>query len=173
MATSAVVLLDVVLGPGVNLWYGVVIRGDLAPSPWGRASTFKTGPSFTRTTTTANDRGRGGRRPSGHAAWPAHRQGYADCHGRDLALGHGDTSAGRVPHRRRHAGDGRQEDSAALRGHGRPGPVVRAHHGRGDRQRAAHRRALSGYGPPPCPRRLRRRGHAEVFSRGSHSRPTS
>src|SRR5215207_5732315 len=30
VARSAVVLGDVLLSPGVNLWYGVVIRGDLA-----------------------------------------------------------------------------------------------------------------------------------------------
>ena len=30
VADSAVVLGDVVLGPGANVWYGVVIRGDLA-----------------------------------------------------------------------------------------------------------------------------------------------
>jgi len=30
VASSAVVLGDVVLGPGANVWYGVVIRGDLA-----------------------------------------------------------------------------------------------------------------------------------------------
>lgn len=30
VADTAVVLGDVVLSPGVNLWYGVVIRGDLA-----------------------------------------------------------------------------------------------------------------------------------------------
>jgi carbonic anhydrase/acetyltransferase-like protein (isoleucine patch superfamily) len=30
VASTAVVLGDVVLGPGANVWYGVVIRGDLA-----------------------------------------------------------------------------------------------------------------------------------------------
>ena len=30
VAGNAVVIGDVVLGPGVNLWFGVVIRGDLA-----------------------------------------------------------------------------------------------------------------------------------------------
>jgi carbonic anhydrase/acetyltransferase-like protein (isoleucine patch superfamily) len=30
VASTAVVIGDVVMGPGVNLWFGVVVRGDLA-----------------------------------------------------------------------------------------------------------------------------------------------
>src|SRR5262245_20348279 len=36
LADDAVVLGDVRLGPGANVWYGCVVRGDLAPITLGR-----------------------------------------------------------------------------------------------------------------------------------------
>jgi carbonic anhydrase/acetyltransferase-like protein (isoleucine patch superfamily) len=35
LAANAVVTADVTLGPGCNLWYGVVVRGDVAPIAMG------------------------------------------------------------------------------------------------------------------------------------------
>jgi carbonic anhydrase/acetyltransferase-like protein (isoleucine patch superfamily) len=46
IAAGAVVTGDVVLGPGVNIWYGCVIRGDVA-----RVTISKTAASSTPITT--------------------------------------------------------------------------------------------------------------------------
>src|SRR5688500_11858660 len=35
LAATAAVTADVALGPGCNLWYGVVVRGDVAPITLG------------------------------------------------------------------------------------------------------------------------------------------
>jgi carbonic anhydrase/acetyltransferase-like protein (isoleucine patch superfamily) len=43
VASTAVVTGDVVFGPGVNLWFGVVIRGDLARITLGRGVNLQDG----------------------------------------------------------------------------------------------------------------------------------
>jgi carbonic anhydrase/acetyltransferase-like protein (isoleucine patch superfamily) len=43
LAASAVVTGDVTLAPGVNLWYGVVVRGDVAPIRLGEAVNLQDG----------------------------------------------------------------------------------------------------------------------------------
>jgi carbonic anhydrase/acetyltransferase-like protein (isoleucine patch superfamily) len=43
LAANAVVTGDVTLAPGVNLWYGVVVRGDVAPVALGEAVNLQDG----------------------------------------------------------------------------------------------------------------------------------
>jgi carbonic anhydrase/acetyltransferase-like protein (isoleucine patch superfamily) len=43
LAANAVVTGDVTLAPGVNLWYGVVVRGDVAPITLGEAVNLQDG----------------------------------------------------------------------------------------------------------------------------------
>jgi carbonic anhydrase/acetyltransferase-like protein (isoleucine patch superfamily) len=43
LAANAVVTGEVTLAPGVNLWYGVVIRGDVAPITLGAAVNLQDG----------------------------------------------------------------------------------------------------------------------------------
>lgn len=43
VATNAVVVGDVVLMPGVNIWYGCVVRGDLATITLGRGVNLQDG----------------------------------------------------------------------------------------------------------------------------------
>ncbi len=43
LAANAVVTGDVVLAPGVNLWYGVVVRGDVAPVMLGEGVNLQDG----------------------------------------------------------------------------------------------------------------------------------
>jgi carbonic anhydrase/acetyltransferase-like protein (isoleucine patch superfamily) len=43
LAANAVVTGDVALAPGVNLWYGVVVRGDVAPITLGEAVNLQDG----------------------------------------------------------------------------------------------------------------------------------
>ncbi|MFR3922815.1 MAG: hypothetical protein ACLTYN_13530 [Dysosmobacter welbionis] len=48
IAEGASVTGDVRLAKGVSIWYGAVLRGIWAPSPWERTPIFRTGPSSTR-----------------------------------------------------------------------------------------------------------------------------
>src|SRR3954464_1013752 len=43
LAPSAVVTGDVTCGPGVNLWFGCVVRGDVAPVTLGESGTLQAG----------------------------------------------------------------------------------------------------------------------------------
>lgn len=43
LAANAVVTADVTLGPGVSLWYGVVVRGDVGPVTIGAGSNLQDG----------------------------------------------------------------------------------------------------------------------------------
>ncbi|HYV36372.1 MAG TPA: gamma carbonic anhydrase family protein [Gemmataceae bacterium] len=43
IAANAVVLGDVVLGPGANIWYGCVVRGDLARITFGPRANLQDG----------------------------------------------------------------------------------------------------------------------------------
>jgi carbonic anhydrase/acetyltransferase-like protein (isoleucine patch superfamily) len=43
LASNAVVTGDVTLAPGVNLWYGVVVRGDVAPIVLGESVNLQDG----------------------------------------------------------------------------------------------------------------------------------
>ena len=86
VAHNAIVTGDIVLSAGVNIWFGSILRGDLAHHAWDRASTCRTAASSTPITTN--------RRRSKKALWSVigpcctavHRPRYARRHGRGAAV---------------------------------------------------------------------------------------
>ncbi len=153
VAPGVVVTGDVVLSAGVNLWFGCVVRGDLARITLGPRVNVQDGCILHTDRDQPMDVEEGV--VIGHRA-VLHGRSI----GRDSLIGIGRDLAVRLRNRRRVPDRGRDArhreaaHSAALRRHGRPGPRCPRSHGRRPTAHARHLGALSGTGPALRPRRL-------------------